>query len=202
MAEAEVRCPRCAAVVGGEKFCASCGASVDAGGVAQDPPPPPKIDLDASRKLGSARKWLFAISIITLLSGLIFYAINKSDIEDQIRTAEQQTAGMDPAERDARLMQSIHMTWDQAVAHDRGMVTMQLAINIGLAAMFFGLWVWAKRNVLGACVTALLLFITVFAINAAVDPKTLGQGVIVKVLFVAALVKAISAAQQERKLAA
>ncbi len=94
------------------------------------------------------------------------------------------------------------MTWAQVQAHDRGLVTQQLAINLGLAAVFLGLWFWAKKNVLAASVVALLLFITVVAINGVLEPGTLYQGIIVKIFFVAALVKAISAAQQERKLAA
>ncbi len=98
MAVTEIRCPKCAAVVAaGEKFCAACGAGIASGGVAQDPPPPPKIDLDAARKLGNARKWLMAVSIITLVSGFIFYGINKSEVESTLTTVGEQTAGMDPA---------------------------------------------------------------------------------------------------------
>jgi hypothetical protein len=165
------------------------------------PPPPAKVDLDTGRKIGNARKWLLAISILMLLSGLGFYAINKSEVEKQIRDAEAQLAGMDPVERDQRLMERVGMTWDQVMRHDRGQVNLLLAENLGLAAVFLGLWFWAKRNALGACVVALLLFVTVIAVNGALAPKTLAMGIPVKVIFVAALIKAITAAQQDRKLA-
>jgi hypothetical protein len=211
-------------VTADERFCAACGTAVvgldpplqddpvlaQRSAVAQDLPPavvvqdlPPPIDLAADRKMTVARKWLFAVSVLTLLSGLVFYAINKSEVDDQIRKAEAQMAGLSPEERDARLMASeLHMTWDQIVKHDRGMVNLQLAVNIGLTIAFLGLWFWAKRNVLAASVTALLLFITVILVNAAIEPGTIYQGIIVKVLFIAALARAIGAAQQERRLAA
>jgi len=195
----ELRCLRCAAAVAeNEKFCAACGAAV---GTAIPQDPPPKIDLDASGKLGTARKWLLAVSILTLLSGFVIFALNRSSVEDQIRHAEAQTAGMDPAQRDQLMMQNVHMTWDQAVAHDRGQVNLLLGVNIGLAAIYLGLFFFAKKNALTASVIALFLFVTVIAVSAVFEPTTLAQGIIVKILFIGALAKAISAALQERKLA-
>ena len=94
------------------------------------------------------------------------------------------------------------MTWAQAVKHDRGQVKLLLGINIALAAIYLGLFFWARRNALAATVIALILFITVIAVNAVLDPKTLPQGILVKILFIAALAAAVSAAQRERKLAA
>lgn len=64
------------------------------------------------------------------------------------------------------------------------------------------MWFWAKRNALAATVTALLLFITVIGVNAVYEPKSIAQGVVIKILFIAALAKAISAALEERRLQA
>lgn len=197
------KCQACAAdVSAGERFCAACGASMVPGVEPAVAPPPAVIGLDFERdaKIGRARKWLMAISIITLVSGFIFYAINKSDVEKQIKEAQTQIVGLDPAQVDEYMVSQTGMTWEQAVAHDRGQVTMLLVVNIGLAIIYLGMWFWAKRNALAATVSALLLFITVIAVNAAYEPKTLGQGIIVKIFFIAALAKAISAAQEERKL--
>lgn len=166
--------------------------------------PPEIIGLGIERdaRIGRARKWLMAISIITLLSGFIFYAINKDEVEKQIRQAEVQIANIDPVERDALMKEQTGMTWAEAVAHDRGQVTLLLVINIGLAIVYLGMWFWARRNALAATVTALLLFITVIFVNAAYEPKTLAQGLIVKIFFIVALAKAIGAAQEERKIQA
>ena len=191
-----IACPKCGAQVGvAEKFCAACGASVV-------PDVPRQLSIEAQSTLGGARKWLMAISIITLVSGFIFYAIQRSDVEDQIRSAETQTAGMDPAQRDAIMMQTAHMTWDEAVAHDRGQPRMTLFVNAGLAFFYLCMWFWAKKNALGATITSLLVFITVIAVSAVLDPKTLAMGIVVKILFIAALARAITVARQERALSA
>ena len=199
------KCPKCEAdVAASEKFCAACGAPVAEGMQRPMDVPPEVIGLGHERdaRIGRARKWLMAISIITLVSGLIFYAINKDEVEKQIRDAEVQIAGIDPTTRDELMKQQVGMTWEEAKAHDRGQVNLLLFVNIGLAIAYLGMWFWAKRNALAASVTALLLFITVMGVNAVYDPKTLAQGVIVKIFFIAALAKAISAAQEERRIQA
>src|SRR5262245_22258826 len=132
----ESACPKCGVkVTADDKFCAACGAGVtvlaDGTVLSSDPIPSASVAgrLDADRKLGVARKWLLAISIITLCSGFVFYAIQKSEVEKQIRDAEAQLANIDPGVRDQMLKEKIGMTWDEAVAHDRGMVTLTLVIN-------------------------------------------------------------------------
>lgn len=207
------KCPKCAAeVAAGEKFCAACGSGIavaDDGVVhAQDPVPPavvpyPQMDnFERDARIGRARKWLLAISAITLVTGFIFYAINKDEVEKQIRQAEVQIAGIDPQTRDQLMKDQTGMTWEEAKAHDRGQVNLLLFVNIGLSIVYFGMWIWAKRNALAASVTALLLFVTVIGVNAVYEPKTLAQGIIVKIFFIAALAKAISAAQEERRIQA
>lgn len=199
------KCPKCTSeVAAGEKFCAACGAAV-VEGVERPPEVSPALigmGFERDARIGRARKWLMGIAIITLLSGLLFYAIGKDEVEKQIRDAEIQLAGIDPDERDRLMKQEVGMTWEEAKAHDRGQVTLLLFVNIGLAIVYLGMWFWAKRNALAATVTALLLFITVIVANAVFEPKTVAQGIIVKVLFIGALAKAISAAQEERKIQA
>ena len=209
-APAALVCPKCsAAITAGEKFCAGCGAAIavtgDGGVVAQDPLPSASllgVRFDADAKLATARKWLLAVSILTLLSGLVFYGLQKKEVEDQIRAAETATAHLSAEERDAAAMQAMNMTWDQVVAHDRGMVTMLLVINLVLAVLYFGMWLWARSNALTAAVVALLLFLTTIVVSAVLEPKTLGQGIIVKIFFTAALFKAISAGYEARRRSA
>jgi hypothetical protein len=71
-----------------------------------------------------------------------------------------------------------------------------LAVNLALGFVHLGLWYWSKRALFPAAVTALVLFLGVHLVNAVMDPATLAQGVVVKVLFVVALVEAIRAARQ------
>lgn len=197
-----MNCPKCGvAVTADEKFCSGCGAGIAVVGdnvVLQERiAPAPTLH---SGHLGHARKWLLAISIITLISGLVFYAINKSEIEKQLRDAEAALVGMSPEERDARLKEAVGMTWDEVVAHDHGLVNMLLIVNISLSVIYFGLWFWAKKNPYAAALVALLLFLTVIVISAVYEPSTLAQGVLVKILFIAALVKAVTAGREERRM--
>ncbi len=208
-------CPSCGEeIAAGEVFCTGCGTPTNepapAPDVVQDPPPPvpvgpyitepPVNKVLSTDRIGKARKWLFAVAILTLLTGLFYYFTQKEAVEKQITAAEQQTAQMDPGERDQQMQQNIGMTFAEAVAHDRGRVNLMLAINIAMAAIYLGLWWWAKRNPLPAALIALLLFITVTVINAVMEPTSMYQGVIVKVFFVVALARAIGAAKEERKL--
>ena len=206
-ASREWECPKCAAPVpASDRFCTRCGTSAAGAAVGvpyvqESLPSASLIDLRATAeaKLQTARKWLLAISILTLCSGLLFFGLGQQQVEKEIRDGEAATTHMDPGERDALMKAEIGMTWEEAVAHDRGMVKLQLAINIGLALLYLVLWMWAKRNPLGAAVTALMLFVTTIAVSMVLDPKTIAQGVFVKVFFTIALIKAISAGYEARK---
>ena len=191
-------CPKCSADLSpGEKFCSGCGAEV-------------KTSAERSRErsdqnqiagqIATARRWLLIVSILTLVSGIGFYFLQSNETEKQIADAERNLAGMDPAQRDRALQQQIGMTWDEAVRRDRGAVRLLLFVNLGLSALYLGLWAWAKRNAFAASAIALSLFVTVIVVSAVLDPKSLMQGFLVKIFFTLALVKAISAAARARKL--
>lgn len=73
-------------------------------------------------------------------------------------------------------------------------------INFVLSGIFFGLWIWAKSSPLAASVTALVIFLTVHLANAVMDPKTLIQGIIVKVIVIVCLVKGIQSAAAYKRM--
>jgi hypothetical protein len=121
-------------------------------------------------------------------------------MEKQLHDAEVQLSGFSPEERDARLKEAVGMTWDEVVAHDKGLVNMLLVVNIALSVIYFGLWFWARKNPYAASLVALLLFLTVIVASAVWEPSTLYQGILVKILFVVALAKAVSAGREERRI--
>lgn len=199
-----MQCPKCAAqVADGEKFCTACGASlmpVPAAVQAFRAQQAKLADAAVSKPLRTARGWLLAVAILTLLSGIAFYFIQQSAAEKQIAEAEASTAHIEPAERDRLMREAVGMSFQEAIDHDRGMVTLMLVVNITLALIYFVLWYWARTNAFTAALVALLLFGTVWAVSAMLEPATIYQGILIKILFVAALIKALQAGSEERKL--
>ena len=183
-----------------EKFCSACGQPLH-GAYIEDAYAPGAAPKSPRHYLGVARKWLMAISILTLLSGLGFYFVQKSAIEKDIREAEANTAQLDPVLRDELMVKETGMTFAGAIAHDRGMVKLLLAVNMALSLIYLVLWSWAKHNPYMASLVALMLFVTVVLVSAVLEPKTLAQGIIVKIFFTIALVRAVMAGNEERKLA-
>lgn len=195
-------CPKCGtAVVADEKFCTQCGYELAAGswGLAKETNHQSVI-ASAREQLGAARKWLMAIAILTLLSGFWIFHTQSAATEKQIQETELATQDVPREQLDAYMKAQSGMTFEEAKAHDRGMVRILLAVNIGMAAIYLGLWFWARQNAYAAALVALLLFVTVVVISAVLEPKSLVQGVLLKILFIAALAKAVQAGLEERRL--
>jgi hypothetical protein len=193
-------CPHCGATAApNEAFCPSCGKKI--GATADELRHERALEL-AHKKIETARKWLIAVGIMTWVSGVAFYFIQKSQVEDEIGKVEAQVAQLSPEQRDAAFKTATGMTYAEAVAHDRGQVTMLLIINLALGVIYLGLSFAVRKNALVATVIALLLFVTVIAVSAMFDPKTLAQGVYLKIVFVVALASAVQAAVQARRAAA
>jgi hypothetical protein len=74
-----------------------------------------------------------------------------------------------------------------------------LVTNVALAAMMVALHVWSRRSPLPALVTGLAIFVTVHAVSAVVDPKTLFMGLIIKIAAIVAFVQGIRAALDLRR---
>lgn len=77
-------------------------------------------------------------------------------------------------------------------------VTVTIVLVIG--AVYFGLWHWAKTSPFPAAVVGLVTYVTLLLAGAAFDPSTLLQGILIKAIIIAILIKAVSAGAQHRKL--
>ncbi|HVV81580.1 MAG TPA: zinc ribbon domain-containing protein [Kofleriaceae bacterium] len=73
-------------------------------------------------------------------------------------------------------------------------------VNVGLCAIHLGLYVWARRAPLAAAIVALILFVSLHVANAVLDPDSIDKGIVLKVVFVAILIKAIQAGYQIHRL--
>jgi hypothetical protein len=155
------------------------------------------------RKIRSGRDAIMAVAILTFLGGLLMFFLGRSEVEKEIAKVEQQIAAFTPAQRTAfeqNMRKETGMSWEQATASDRGRVNMLLATNVALSLLYVGLWVWAKKNALGAALVAIIVYATVIVGSAIFDPRTIAQGIIVKVIIISALVSAVSSAYKFRRL--
>lgn len=71
-------------------------------------------------------------------------------------------------------------------------------IHLILGAAFVALSFWARKAPLPAAITGLSLYLVIQLLNFIHDPSTLVQGMVVKILFIMAMVKTISSAVSEQ----
>jgi hypothetical protein len=69
-----------------------------------------------------------------------------------------------------------------------------LLTNAVLAAVMAGLALWSRRSPLPAVIVATATYAVVIVFNAIMDPKTIGQGIFVKIIVIGLFVKGIKAA--------
>jgi len=79
-------------------------------------------------------------------------------------------------------------------------VTFSFASAGALFAIHLGLWWWAKTAPFAASVVALVLFVTLQLVWAALDSATLARGLIIKILFLIALIQAVKAGVDAQRL--
>ena len=65
--------------------------------------------------------------------------------------------------------------------------------------VFLALWFWARSSPFPAALTALILYITIHAADAVMDPKSLANGLLIKILIILGLSKAVQSAYALRK---
>jgi hypothetical protein len=75
-----------------------------------------------------------------------------------------------------------------------------LGTNFGLLAIHIGLWVWARTAPFPAAVVALVLFVTVHAVNAVLEPESIYKGIVIKIIFLVVLIKAVQAGHKANQM--
>lgn len=66
-------------------------------------------------------------------------------------------------------------------------------INLGISAFYFGLWHWSKQQPLGATAAGLGVFVTLHVASAVIDPATIAQGLVLKIVVLVLLVRGVRA---------
>lgn len=96
------------------------------------------------------------------------------------------------------------MTASKLPADDPGAIGV-LVTTVGLAAVFFGLWLWGRSHPFPALLTALIVLVTFHLLDAVLDPLSLLRGIIMKVVIIVGLCTALKKAyfaKREKELAA
>jgi hypothetical protein len=127
------------------------------------------------QQLNSARTTLIVIGVLTLVVNVIFMAL----IPGQIRSELAKNGQVLP---------------EEAMAVATGIAMAIQGIFVLLGVLFIVLGTLVKRFPVPCTLTALVLYILAALVTAAIDPTTLLQGIIIKVIIVVALFKAVQTA--------
>ncbi len=178
---AVLTCPKCAkANQPLMRFCELCGTPLQANVKA----PVNRATAAAARiaatstakNIRSARIALGVVAVVTLLFSL-FMHIRFSNQIAEARANPQ-------------------MTVNEAVVSQQYML---FTVNYLVVAIYVGLMFWTRKNPFAACLTGLVIYLTSILINAAIDPTTIVQGIIMKVIIIMALINGVKAGLAYRR---
>ncbi len=182
----KIRCEKCSAEMKAyDKFCESCGT----------PAQPPEVQqLDLSIK--GANGVIGALSILFLLAGLLLGGIQYSRAQDALEKLAQYDAAAQWSEPVNGNIVTVGELREMVEWEPIGV----LLVNILLAVVMAGLYFWGRRSPLPAVLVAAGTYLAVQVISAIVDPATIGQGIVLKIIIVAMLYRGIKAGFQQRSL--
>lgn len=174
-----VSCPSCHKPVKiNDKFCENCGTEI----------------LDTHDKvnlndLKEAKKVIRIISILYLVFGVLMFGI-------QLPTYNNAFANLKSYENHEKLPNKINGKYYTA-GELRSELTVEkyslLVLNLFLAGIMLGLYFYADKNAFLAIVIAASVFVAINVLNAVVDPKSIGQGIIMKAIILSMLYKGLKA---------
>jgi hypothetical protein len=74
-----------------------------------------------------------------------------------------------------------------------------MIVNLCMSLLYLIMAAWADKNPFAAILTAFIIYITVILVNAVVSPGSLFSGLLWKVIFIGAFIKAIRSAQEAQE---
>jgi hypothetical protein len=181
-------CPHCNVPRTGDgRFCDACGKAQ---------PSPEELMKRAEVQQGNSA--IGGLSLLFLLAGVVMYGAQRAATDKAL----QQIAGHDA---DAPLAQPIPgfaaTTFGELRSQIEWSTWSALLVNLVLAAIMFGLWRWGKSKPGAAIIVAFCTYVVVLVTNAALDPRTIAQGWVVKFIVIAYLFRGLKAALALRNVA-
>jgi len=175
-----VKCTSCKAIVNpNDLYCEACGKSL----------PPPETYLK-HKHVKQATGAITSLAVLFFIFGMVMFFATKS----QNAVLLVKLNGMDPAANFPAVINGV--TYTVAALRERILFEPwgALLVNMILAAIMGGLAFWGKRAPLPAVLVATATYLVVIVGNAILEPATIGQGIYVKIIIIAFLVRGIKAA--------
>ncbi|MFP5491458.1 MAG: hypothetical protein ACLGG0_08155 [Bacteriovoracia bacterium] len=168
-----------------DKFCFKCGSQLTS----------PQVQI-RQKKVKEASKTIRVLSVIFFISGIILYFVGAATFDNSLKQLEQYQANdVFPQEINGQ---------KYTVEELRNRIKIEkwslLILNVFLGVIMFGLSFWAKKSPLGALLVAAAIYAAVMVLNTIVDPRTIGQGIFIKIIVITALYKGIKSALELRTI--
>jgi hypothetical protein len=162
-----------------EKFCSNCGAKQESS----------QGHFDRA-KVRSAASIINLVGAIFILFGLVTYFMGQDEYDQALRSYE----GMSDSDK----IEQSQFEEVTTVGEMKMVLTLEkysaLVLNIILGLIMFILALWSKSNALAALLVAAAVYLMVQVLNFLVDPSSIGQGLIMKILIIVFLGNGIKAA--------
>lgn len=195
-----IMCPACdGAIVVGDKFCEKCGAKVTA---EQEASLRERLEYSSRdmaehmKQVRAARQTIMVLAVMFVLGGVLMFFVAQGTTEKALSNLSALDANMIYPEPVQGQTVTVGKLRELVEAEPRRV----LFLNVFLAGLMGGLWMWAKKSVLPAMLVALAVFATVHVASAMMDPKTIVQGIYIKIFAIVALTRGVRAALAARRL--
>jgi len=176
---ADLRCPACKAEIQLlDEFCAKCGHELGT-----------PARFIGQRSVQGATSAIRLLAALFAIFGVIMFFVMRGQTEAALATLDQLP--------DHEVLQPIDgVTYTVAELRTRVLWEHRglLVVNLMLSVIMLVLAWWSKWKPLAAILIATAIFAAVQVISAIIDPKTIMQGIVVKVLVIAILIKGIKGA--------
>ena len=175
-----VLCAACGkAVKPNDKFCGACGHEM-----------PPAEHYVHRRLVREATGAITILAVLFAIFGPLMAYLSKLNSEPLLG----KLAGMNPDDIYPRTVDGQTYTVGELQTLLAWEPWSILIVNLILAVIMGGLALWGRRSPLPAVLIAAATYAVVIVFNAIVDPKTIAQGIIIKVLMIVFLARGIKSA--------
>lgn len=197
------RCAECGETLGpGERFCPNCGRDLSSPISGPDADWVPRTDRQARQQAKAATRkasrTIMLLAILFAIAGAFLGHASSTQADKVLEAIEDKDADeLFPSEVNGK-------SYTVGELRDEIRIETRLVYitNYGLAVILLGLYFWSRKNPLPAIVTALAVYLVLQVLNAVLDPTTIYQGILIKVIIICVLFGGVRAALTARAAAA